>query len=275
MIRAFVFPFDSFGSSGTGAGAMALGDALREMRADFFHETVPTRAAAWAGELKIREVAFETPGAIARFRKTGRAMLRKPLANGDPVVWLSGNHLGAMPLLDLAAADPDTIVLQADAHLDIHAFGDSVETLSHGNYLRRLRWKPDATPRLVHLGHRDLLHKPEDIEPFIPHAISAEEIIADLGGTRGKVAALVADYDKVVIDIDVDVFDEGALPGSSRPVPCGLTPLQLWHVIKGIDPARVQALSISEYDPGRDDRDRGLAALAWLLERFLLWKTGG
>ena len=34
---AFVFPFDSFGSSGTGAGAMALGDALREMRADFFH----------------------------------------------------------------------------------------------------------------------------------------------------------------------------------------------------------------------------------------------
>ena len=79
------------------------------MRADFFHETVPTRAASWAGELKIREVAFDPPGEIARFRKTGRAMLRRPLANGDPVIWLSGNHLGAMPLLDLAAADPDTI----------------------------------------------------------------------------------------------------------------------------------------------------------------------
>jgi len=275
MIRAFVFPFDSFGSAGTGAGALALGDALREMRADFFHETVPTRAAAWAGELKIREVAFETPGEIARFRKAGRAMLRRPMANGDPVIWLSGNHLGAMPLLDLAAADPDTIVLQADAHLDIHAFGDSVETLSHGNYLRRTRWKPDGSPRLVHLGHRDLLHKTDDIEPFIPHAIPAEELVADNAAVRGKVASLVADYDKVVIDIDVDVFDEGLVPGSARPVPCGISPLQLLNVIKAIDPARVSALALSEYDPGRDDRDRGLAALAWLLERFLLWKSGG
>ena len=43
----------------------------------------------------------------------------------------------------------------------------------------------------------------------------------------------------------------------------------------GIDPARVQALCISEYDPGRDDRDRGLAALAWLGagERFGFFRS--
>jgi arginase family enzyme len=275
MTRAVVFPFDSFGSPGTSAGAMAMGDALREMRADFHRETVPTRASSWAEDLKIREVAFDTPREIANFRRTGRSMARKPLANGEPLVWLSGNHLGVLPLLDLAAADTDTLVIQADAHLDIHAFGDSVETLSHGNYLRRLRWQPDGLPRLIHLGHRDLLQKPDEIETFIPTAISAEEMAGDINGTRGRLAAMAAEHTKIVIDIDMDVFDEGIVPGMARPVPCGLAPLQLWHVLKALNPDRVVALALSEYDPDRDDRDRGLAVLAWFMERFLLWKSGG
>jgi hypothetical protein len=51
--------------------------------------------------------------------------------------------------------------------------------------------------------------------------------------------------------------------------------LQLWHVLKALDPDRVIALALSEYDPDRDDRDRGLGVLAWFMERFLLWKSGG
>src|SRR5438477_195308 len=44
--KAVVFPFDLFGSGGTGTGAQLLGDALREMIDDTKKETKPVRQKA-------------------------------------------------------------------------------------------------------------------------------------------------------------------------------------------------------------------------------------
>ena len=59
-IQAVAFPFDLFGSAGTGAGAQLLADALRELLADTRRETRPARADAFRDRVRVKEFVFET-----------------------------------------------------------------------------------------------------------------------------------------------------------------------------------------------------------------------
>src|SRR5262249_22995634 len=54
-----IFPFDLFGSPGAAAGATLLADELREIVADNKRERVPTRADAYTGHVRFRELYFE------------------------------------------------------------------------------------------------------------------------------------------------------------------------------------------------------------------------
>src|SRR5579871_3257840 len=69
---AVVFPFDLFGSSGSGAGAALLGDELREVLADTRRERVATRARAYDGKVRLREFTFEALPAYQDWRGRGR-----------------------------------------------------------------------------------------------------------------------------------------------------------------------------------------------------------
>src|SRR5262249_6896583 len=132
---AIFFPFDLFGSGGCAAGVNLLADELREMLADNRRESVPTRARAYTEHIKMREVSFATTDAYAAWRKQGRQLARQALRQGDFLLWITGNHLGALPVYDELAGRSETLVVQLDAHLDIHHFRDCAETLSHGNFL--------------------------------------------------------------------------------------------------------------------------------------------
>jgi arginase family enzyme len=130
---AVVFPFDLFGSGGSGAGAALLGDELREVLADTRRERVPTRARAYDGQVRVREFTFETQPAYQDWRGRGRQAVRQGLRRGDFLLWLTGNHLGALPVYDeLAEQGGDTLVILFDAHLDFHHFGDCTPELSLG-----------------------------------------------------------------------------------------------------------------------------------------------
>src|SRR5829696_9088538 len=98
--RVVVFPFDLFGGGGTGAGAQLVADELREVLADNRRETVATRAAAYTPHVRTKEVQFQTVGDYRAWRQTGRRIARKVMASGDFLVWLSGNHLGCLPVYD-------------------------------------------------------------------------------------------------------------------------------------------------------------------------------
>src|SRR5579884_3858074 len=89
---ATFFPFDLFGSAGTRAGAELLADALREMLADNAREKVPTRARAYAGKLRIRELSFETLPAYENWRTHGRQAARQALDRRHFLLWVTGNH---------------------------------------------------------------------------------------------------------------------------------------------------------------------------------------
>ena len=260
-----VFPFDLFGSAGTGAGAQLLGDAVREIIDDTAEETRPTRADVLRGQLKVREEAFETLEQIRDWRARGRRLAKQSLKAGDFLLWLAGNHLAVLPVLE--ELGPDTLVVQFDAHLDIHDFHDTTKELSHGNFLKHAE---QPLPRLVNLGHRDLLLPAKEIAAAFEAAYSAEEIASHSERVLKELRAKAKAAKRTWIDLDCDAFDPAFLPGVQHAVPFGLSPSLFLVLLDAVWSDKVVGVSISEFDPGRDVRDASLNLLGWFIERLLL-----
>jgi arginase family enzyme len=266
--QAIFFGFDLFGSSGTAAGVNLLADELREVLADNRRETAATRARAYTEQVRIREVDFRDLDSLKNWRQKGRQLARPVLRQNDFLLWVSGNHLGALPVYDeLSAAGGSTLIVQLDAHLDIHHFRDTATELSHGNFLLHVEGGP---PPLVNAGHRDLLLPQEHIARTFRRTFPAVQLHLDPAPALRELRALAAKADRVYLDIDCDVFDPAHFPAVAQPVPFGLAPETLLRVIDAAWAGDVRGLLVSELDPGRDRDDRSLAALVWLIEYLLL-----
>src|SRR5436305_1042296 len=96
--RAIFFPFDLFGSAGTRTGAERLADAFQEMLADNRREKVPTRARAYTRKVQFEEFVFDTLADYQAWRSNARDAVRAALGRGEFLLWVSGNHLGALPV---------------------------------------------------------------------------------------------------------------------------------------------------------------------------------
>ncbi|MBX9623113.1 MAG: arginase family protein, partial [Gemmataceae bacterium] len=264
---ALVFPFDLFGSAGCGAGARLLGDVVREIIDDTARETRPSRADALRGNLRVKEAAFETLEQVRDWRKRGRSLARHALKAGDFLLWLGGNHLSVLPVLD--ELGPDALVVQFDAHLDIYRFHDTTPELSHGNFLR-LAGGP--LPKLVNVGHRDLFLTPEGIAETFAATFPATDVAIDPDRVASELRRQAAAADRVWIDLDCDAFDPAYLPAVPEPLPFGLTPPVFLKLLDAVWSDKVVGFSVSEFDPGRDVRDASLNLLGWLVEYVLLKK---
>jgi agmatinase len=251
---AVIFPFDLHGSAGTAAGAQLLGDALTEVIDDTLDEPGTVRQQVFVEQMIVDEVPLETVEELSRWREHGRRAFEK--YRDTFLIWLSGNHLGTLPVYEALPAE--TLVLQFDAHLDIQAHHDTMDTLSHGNFLRM--HPPQA--RVVNIGHRDLFLPPKAITKSFHAAYSSTETIPN--------SALAAK--SIWIDIDVDVFDPAVCPAVHDPEPFGFTGREMLAILERINFKTVRGVSISEFDPKLDIRDASLNLLGWLLEWMLLRK---
>jgi agmatinase len=261
---AVAFPFDLFGSRGAGAGAELLADALRELLDDNARESVPTRARAYRGKLTVVEVAFETLAAYERWQQDGREAAGQVFGEDGILLWLAGNHLGVLPVYEtLAEAD---LVIQLDAHLDVYNLSDCTTNLSHGNFLLHCATRP----RIVNLGHRELLLTPEHVAGYYERTFPASEIAPDPDAALGHVAAACGSAGRVFLDIDCDVFDRAYFPATPGPVPFGLAPESALRVFDAIPTEKFAGLALSEFDPARDVNDHCLETLMWLIEYALL-----
>ena len=270
MPTAVVFPFDLFGHAGTGAGAQLLGDVVREVVEDTADEPRPTRSHLFAQELAVEEFAFEAMEQVTGWRKTGRDAVRRLLADGEFVLWLAGNHLGVLPVYDELGRD--TLVVQFDAHLDCYELHDTTAELSHGNFLLHVE---GPRPRVVNVGHRDLFLLPEDVKRGYADAVPAEAVHADPRRVAATLRKRAAAAKRVWIDLDADAFDPAFAPAVHQPTPFGLTPQQVLPLLDAVWSAKVVGVSVSEFDPGRDERDATLNLLGWLIERVLLKRAEG
>ena len=258
---AVVFPFDQFGSAGTGAGAQLLGDALREIVEDTDDETEPTRGACFADRVTIDEFTFDRSADLQDWKKNAAAVIREAFADGESLLWLAGNHLSVLPIYE--ALGKDALVIQFDAHLDAFNLSDCVTDLSHGNFLMHAE---GPLPKVVNVGSRDLFLPPAHVKKYFDRVWPAEEFDEVLTG----LAPLVKKAKKIWLDIDCDVFDPAYFPAVQHPLPFGLSPAQVLQVIRAVWSTKVAGVSISEFDPGRDREEKSLSTLVWLMEWLLL-----
>jgi|SRR5579883_208420 len=264
-MHVVVFPLDLFGSAGTGAGAKLLGDAVREILDDTEQETRPCRADVLRGKVRVKELDFDTLADISDWRKRGRQAARQAIKNGEFVLWLGGNHLSALPVFEELGAE--TLVVQFDAHLDVYAFHDTTQELSHGNFLKHFE---APRPRLVNIGHRDLFLTPKEIGETFEAVYPAWGLAMDTPRAVTELKAKAAAAKRVWIDLDCDAFDPSALPAVPEPLPFGLLPPTFLALFEAAWNGNVIGVSISEFDPGRDTRDTSLNLLGWLVEYVLL-----
>jgi arginase family enzyme len=265
--QAIFFPFDLFGSGGSGAGAALLADELREVLADNRREQVPTRADAYSSHVRIRECTFETLADYRAWRSRGRRAARRALDRGDFLLWVAGNHLGVLPVYDELSGRDDILVVQFDAHLDIHHFSTCTTEPSHGNFLLHCA---GPLPPLINAGHRDQLLPADYVSGFYRQTFAAAELAIDPAPALAHLRQAAAAAHSVFLDIDWDVLDVGFFPAVAEPVPFGLDPPSLLRLIDAVWGPNLAGVFLSEFDPGRDRNDQGLAMAVWLLEHLLL-----
>jgi arginase family enzyme len=262
------FPFDLFGSPGASQGVELLADALEEILTDNRREQVPTRAQSYQKQIRVRSFAFETLAAYQEWRPQARQVIRQAWRRGDFLLWITGNHLGVLPVYDELARSPtDTLVVQLDAHLDIHHFSACTRELSHGNFLLHCE---GSLPAILNLGHRELLLPPDYIARFYRATVAAAALALDPAPALQQIRQASRKAQRVFLDLDCDVFDRAYFPGVPQPVPFGLSPQLVLQVIEAAWSERLTGVAISEFDPGRDRDDQSLATLVWLLEYLLL-----
>jgi arginase family enzyme len=265
---AVFFPFDLFGSPGTGAGVNLLADAFQEMLADNRREQVPTRARAYQRRVQMHELSFEALPTYLDWRARGREAARAVLSRNDFLLWIAGNHLGVLPVYDeLGAVDSGTLIVQLDAHLDIYNLTDCTSELSHGNFLLHCA---APLPPIVNLGHRDLLLRPDYIARYYHHTFPASSLAIDPEPALGYLREASAAAQRVFVDLDCDVLDVAYFPAQAHPLPFGLDPHLLLRLLEAAWCGPVHGIAISEYDPARDEHDRSLGTLVWLIEYLLL-----
>jgi len=270
-IPVVAVPFDAFGNAGTGAGALLLSDVLREAVDDTQRERGKARQTTFAERLSFVEVRFDTVEQLRTWRTDAGKSAREQCLPADFSLWLGGNHLSVLPLLE--SLSPTDLAIQLDAHLDCYDLAGNTEELNHGNFLKEL--KPKSRPKIAHVGHRDLFLPAKRVAKHVDVVFPIDRIASDFGEWKVELAMLIAKAKRVWLDLDVDVLDPAFAPAVHQQSPCGLTPQQLLGVLLQIPPAKFMGLSITEYDPGRDDGDRTLNLLGWFLERTLLHRTDG
>lgn len=268
----YVCPFAQFGNAGTQSGAELLGDAVREMLADNGRERRPHRGKAYQNQVRIEELDLATPADANQWRESANSFVKRCLAKCEFFVWIGGNHLSVLPVYESLSSLDDSLVVQLDAHLDVYHFADTVRELSHGNFVRQL---PAHRPEIINIGHRDQFLKPETIAKNFRSAHGIEDLATDSAAVEVDVRQRVQNAQRVVVDIDWDVLDPAYFPAVVDAVPLGLSPTMLLTVLRWVWGPNVVGVCFSEFDPGRDDRDRSLQLAMWLIEQTLLWRHEG
>jgi agmatinase len=263
-----IFPFDLFGNGGAAAGAELLADALQEMLADNAREKVATRARAYEKAVQLKEFTFDKLADYEGWRDKARQAIRQVWRKDEFLLWITGNHLGTLPVYDELAQDRDgVLVVQFDAHLDVYNLSDCTSELSHGNFLRHCE---GPLPAIINLGHRDLFLRPGYVERYYQQTFSAAQLAIDPAPALACLDQACKSAQRIFLDFDCDVFDPAYFPALGHALPFGLNPHLVLRILDAVFSQRVVGLALSEFEPSRDVNDRSLATLVWLVEYLLL-----
>src|SRR5439155_25406326 len=212
----------------------------------------PTRAQAYYEKVQIKQYAFDKINSYEGWRQRARKAVGNALGKGDFLLWVTGNHLGVLPIYDELSAS-DTLVVQLDAHLDIYNLSDCTSELSHGNFLLHGR---QPLPAIVNVGTRELLLRRDYVAQYYQHVCPAAEFAIDARSTLDYLRKAARQARRIFVDLDCDVFDPAFFPAVTHPLPFGLAAQQVLAVLDAVWSPKVRGFAVSEFHPARDRDDQ-------------------
>jgi agmatinase len=181
---------------------------------------------------------------------------------GRSVLTVGGDHSVSLPILRAAAAVHGPVgLIHVDAHYDTYpaAWGND---LHHGTPFRHALREGLIDPaRTLQLGLRGSLSSVEDLRFSLAAGMTVvtQADWDDRDGKQRVATFLEALSGPVYISVDVDGLDPAFAPGTGTPVPGGLTPRELYSVLRKLRGKAVIGGDVVELAPGFDPA--GITAL--------------
>jgi agmatinase len=208
-------------------------------------------------------VPSDGPGNAARTTEAVRAIL----AGGATPICIGGDDSVPIPILRAYEGRRPITVVQVDAHLD---YRDEVEGVREGysSPMRRASEMPHVE-RIIHVGLRGVgSARAADVEDSRAAGnllLTAREL-----GERGVpwlLEQVPADA-SVFLAFDFDGLDPSALPAVSAPSPGGLTWVEAFDLIAGLD-GRLAGAVFTEYRPDLDSLGHAALSASRLIVKSL------
>lgn len=152
------------------------------------------------------------------------------LTEGSLVVGLGGDHSISYPLVKAVQLRQPVHVVWLDAHTDCAEWTPGLCN-HHGNVARRILGLP-SVQQIIHVGQRGFSSngsaegKRERFE-----TVTADQIMSE---GSSPLLNLLPENANCYISIDIDVLDPIYAPGTSTPVPGGLTPKQVMRLLRAL-----------------------------------------
>jgi agmatinase len=242
--RILIWPVSYEGTvsygTGTGAGAMAIVDASRNMELyeDETDTEIYTLGIHTLEEFKPRE----TPDAMmdALYERTCEL-----LETGKFICMLGGEHSVSAPVI-MAHAEkyPNLSVLQIDAHADLR---DTYDGTPHSHASIMARVVKDLRIPSVQVGIRSISgEEARSLKEDLPTKIFwARDIVGKTDWIGDAVGSL---SDEVYLTIDIDGLDPSIVPTTGTPEPGGLGWYETLALIRKIaETRRIVGMDLVEY----------------------------
>ena len=242
--RIFVLPVSYEGTvsygTGTGAGAMAIVDASRNM--ELYEEETDTEPY----KLGIHTLDEFQPRSTPESMMDSLYRHAKEILEEDRFLcMIGGEHSVSAPIIQAHAEKfHDLSVLQIDAHADLR---DSYDGTRHSHASIMARVVKDMQIQSVQVGIRSISAEEASlIETGIPTKIFwARDIV---GKTDWVDAAIDSLTESVYLTIDIDGLDPSLVPTTGTPEPGGLGWYETLYLIRKLaEKRRIVGMDLVEY----------------------------
>ena len=242
--RIFVLPVSYEGTvsygTGTGAGAMAIVDASRNM--ELYEEETDTEPY----KLGIHTLDEFQPRSTPESMMDSLYRHAKEILEEDRFLcMIGGEHSVSAPIIQAHAEKfHDLSVLQIDAHADLR---DSYDGTRHSHASIMARVVKDMQIQSVQVGIRSISAEEASlIETGIPTKIFwARDIV---GKTDWIDAAIDSLTESVYLTIDIDGLDPSLVPTTGTPEPGGLGWYETLYLIRKLaEKRRIVGMDLVEY----------------------------
>ena len=177
-------------------------------------------------------------------------------------VMLGGEHLGSLGgFRGLKRVHPDSVILQADAHLDMRSDYDG-QQFTHATWLNHVgqEFGFDIIHQVgLRSGERSEWQMARERTAWSSTDLALPQSVRERIGRR-----------PLYISIDIDVLDPAHAPGTGCPEPGGVTFRELAAFLYSLEGLNVVALDVMEVAPNLDASNITAAAAAKLVREAIL-----